>query len=124
VRQWLRRWLRLPGWPQVPRLLWLTLGGLLFCLTNLLFAKELWPHVSRANEFFSLGIWLLFIVLWPQLLGVAWRWLRSWQGPALLRWLATAVFLAGACVSGMVWLVCGLGGLGAVLRGQDQVWLR
>ena len=120
MRAGLWQWLRLPGWPAVPRLLWLTLGSLGFCWLNSLFEKEIWPHVPQVELAFSVGAWLLLLSVLPQLLGVAWRWLRSWQGPALLRWLATAMFLAWASLSAMGWLVFVLDGLGVVRWGRGH----
>ena len=67
MSQWLWQWLRLPGWPVLPHRLWLTLGGLVFCLGNLLGKKELWPHTSMSEPCFLTGAWLAFVCALPQL---------------------------------------------------------
>jgi len=115
---WQWQWLRLPGWPVLPRQLWLTLTGLVFCLGNELFRKELWPHTPAAERCFLAGAWLLLVGVVPQLLWVGWRWLLAWQGPRLLRCLATAVFLAGAGVGSVLWLVLVLMGLHSLANGR------
>ena len=117
---WRWHWLRLPGWPPVPRRLGLMLGGLALCLLNLALKKELWPHVPQADAVFAAGAGLLLLGILPQLLWLAWRWLRSWQGPALLRWLATAGFLAAAGLGVVFWLTLFCGGLYMALHSWER----
>lgn len=112
MSRWLWQWLRLPGWPVLPRRLWLTLGGFVLCTGNLLFKKELWPHTPAAESYLLVGAWLALVCALPQLLWVGWRWLLAWQGPALVRCLATAIFLAGASLGGILWLILAATGLG------------
>ncbi|UOQ72180.1 hypothetical protein [Hymenobacter cellulosilyticus] len=38
-----------------PRRLWWALGGLVFCLANLIFSHEIWPNTPSANSFFVVG---------------------------------------------------------------------
>lgn len=94
------------------------LGGLVFCLANVLGRSEVWPHTPAAEACFLVGAWVLFVAALPQLLWVGWHWLLAWQGPTLLRCLATAAFLAGAGVAGLLWLVIIIIGLHSVLNGQ------
>lgn len=122
MSRWLWQWLRLPGWPVLPRWLWLMLAGLVFCISNELLIKELWPHVPAAKSCFLVGAWLSVICVLPSLLWVGWRWLLAWQGPILLRCLATAVFLVGAGVAGLLWLLLAAGGLGILASGQLLAW--
>ena len=118
MSQWLWQWLRLPGWPVLPHRLWLTLGGLAFCLGNLLGKKEVWPHTPMSEPCFLTGAWLAFVCALPQLAWVSWRWLLAWHGPLLLRWLATAVFLAGTGVAVVLWLVLVIMGLYSLASGR------
>ncbi|MGI4872745.1 MAG: hypothetical protein ACRYFX_16415 [Janthinobacterium lividum] len=51
-----------------------------------------------------MALWLLGLALLPQLMWWVWRRLRAYTGPGWMRLLATAAYLAGACVALVVWL--------------------
>lgn len=112
------------GWPAVPRPLGLTLVFVVFCGLNYLARQELWPHTPGAGPVLAAGLWLGWLILFPQLLAGGWRGLRAWQsGPGLLRWLATAGLLAGATLGFLVWLglvLTGLGDLAGWLMGRGD----
>jgi hypothetical protein len=91
-------------------LLALALGAL-----NLTYLAEIWPHTPAAKTAFLALEWLLLLVVLPQGLWWAWRWLRAYAGPGWLQVLATAVFLSGICLAVALWLVLLMGGIGAML---------
>ena len=71
---------------------------------NLLCLPELWPHTPNACRVLAVALWLLGLALVPQLMWWVWRWLRAYTGPGWVRLLATAAYLAGACVALVGWL--------------------
>lgn len=98
--------------------LWLTLLGLLIGALNLAFFTEIWPGTPTAKSTLLALEWLLLL---PQVLGWAWRWLRAYTGPGWLRVLATAVFLSGACVVLALWFAVLMGGVGAIVYGLEKL---
>ncbi|RSK51438.1 hypothetical protein [Hymenobacter rigui] len=42
--------------PAVPRAAWWIAGSMLFCILNLVFEKEIWPHHKQIGNAFCVGI--------------------------------------------------------------------
>ncbi len=90
--------------PLGPRL-WLTLAAGAGGAANLIFLREIWPHTPAAKAMLVPGTCATGLLLLPQLLWWAWRWLRAYAGPAWLRVLAMAVYLGGTCLALGIWLL-------------------
>lgn len=102
---WFWQWLRLPGWPPMPRSLWLALGCFLVCQLNMLFYKELWIHTPQAERLFATGIWLTTALAPAQLTWLAWHWLEVWQGPVVARGVAKGLFWLAVGLGAIPWLL-------------------
>jgi hypothetical protein len=97
--------------PPLGTRLWLTLACLLGSILNLALLREIWPHTPVAASVLGVLVWLLMLVLLPQLLVWGRRWMWDCVGPAWVRLLLSICYGAAAFVAIGVWLLLLLGGL-------------
>ncbi len=99
------------AWPHVSVRLWWTLGLSLVAGLNLLLEAEIWPHTPLAGVFWAHVLWGTLVLAGPQVWLCGWHWLRTYEGPGLLRLGLTALYLGVSLIGLMFWLLLLLGSI-------------
>ncbi|WP_426059688.1 hypothetical protein [Hymenobacter sp. B1770] len=93
----------LPGWPRVPRQLWLTGAAISLVALSLGLRQEIWPHHPQAVRWHSVVLVLLMVAAGLQAIKVLWHWPTEYSGPALFRLVFRGIVLATcAGIAGLV----------------------
>jgi hypothetical protein len=101
--------------PPLGTRLWLMVAGLVGSVLNLALLDEIWPHTRAAAPVLGVLIWLLLLVLLPQLLVWGRRWMWDYVGPAWMRLLLSVCYGAAAFVAIGLWVLLLLSGIVAGL---------
>lgn len=95
----------IPAPPPLGVYLWATLSVLLFGTLNLLFKAELWPATPAVPRLLGWTTVLAALAAVLQVLAWGWQWLQAYTGPGWLRRLASAVYMGGALLGLLLWLL-------------------
>lgn len=98
-------------WPHVSVRLWWTLGLSVLAGLNLFFEAEVWPHTPLAGAFWAHILWGALVLAGPLAWLCGWHWLRTYEGPGVLRLMLTAFYLTGSLIGFLIWLLLLVGGI-------------
>ena len=87
---------------------------------NLILRDEIWPTTRAAVPVLAVLIWLLVLVLLPQLLVWGRQWMWDYVGPAWVRLLLGVCYSAAAFVAIGLWVLLLLGGIVAGLYALES----
>ena len=95
----------IPAPPAPSNYAWATLSVLVFGLVNLVFQTELWPATPAMPRLLEIATGLSVLAAWPQVLWWGWQWLQAYTGPGWLRRVASVVYMCGAILGMLLWLL-------------------